>query len=49
MREKYEHLPLTKINPPKTMTTSNINEAKTLATIMFLAAPPINRKSPAAI
>jgi hypothetical protein len=43
-REKYELLPLTRINPPSTMKTSNMNDAKTLATIMFLATPPINRK-----
>ena len=48
-REKYEFLPLTRINPPNTMTTSNMNDAKTLATIMFLATPPIKRKSAAAI
>jgi hypothetical protein len=49
MREKYEHLPLTRINPPSTMTTSSISDAKTLATIMFLTAPLINWKNVAAI
>ena len=42
-------VPLTRIYPPNTIKISSINDPKTFATIMFLAAPPTNRKSDAAI
>lgn len=42
-------LPLDKMNPPNTRVTSKTNVESTFATIMFLVAPPINRKSEATI
>ena len=48
-KKNGEAVPLTRINPPNTINISSMNEPKTFATIMFLAAPPTNRKSDAAI
>jgi hypothetical protein len=44
-----DFLPLERINPPKSITTKTANDPKTYATIMFLAAPAMNRKREAAI
>lgn len=44
-----DFLPLERTNPPKSITTKTANDPKTYATIMFLAAPAMNRKREAAI
>jgi len=49
LKKHGEGVPLTRINPPNTIKISSMNAPKTFATIMFLAAPPMNRKSDAAI
>jgi hypothetical protein len=47
--KQVEYLPLDKRNPPRTIMTRIMNIDKTFETIMFLAAPPMNRKRDAAI
>jgi hypothetical protein len=48
-QDKARFLPLDRTNPPKSIKTSNANDPKTYAIIMFLAAPAMNRKSEDAI
>jgi len=47
--KQVDYLPLDKRNPPRTIMTRITNIDKTFETIMFLAAPPMNRKRDAAI
>lgn len=49
LKKNGDGVPLTRINPPNTIKISSMNAPKTFAMIMFLAAPPTNRKSDAAI
>jgi hypothetical protein len=48
-QKRLGFLPLDRTNPPKSIKTSNANDPKTYAIIMFLAAPAMNRKREDAI